>query len=302
MQKTDRYLKIPAHAKINLSLDIVGKRSDGYHLVRMIMQMLQLHDDIEIRETEGAGVQLETDFPELPVDRSNLIVRAAERILRQYAPGKGVFIRLVKRIPLAAGLAGGSTDAAAVLRGLNELLSLKLGMDDLCRIGMELGADVPFCVLGGTALSEGIGEILTPAAPIPECTIVLVKPRIPVSTADIYHRFDQLTEVIHPDVDGQREALQNGDLNGVVRCMRNVLEPVTAGMYPEIGLIREKLMQMGACGARMSGSGPTVFGLFREKEAGETAVRKLQEEEPELEIILTAPMEKENRKTDINMR
>ena len=289
MQKTDSYLKIPAYAKINLSLDVVGRRPDGYHLVRMIMQTLQLHDDIELSETEEAGVHLETDCPDLPVDGSNLVVRAAERMLKEFAPEKGVYIRLAKKIPLSAGLAGGSTDAAAVLRGMNSLFSLRLDSRELCQIGVELGADVPFCVCGGTALSEGIGEILTPVPPLPECAIVLAKPRIPVSTADIYHRFDQQTEVDHPDIDGQRKALLKGDLNGVVRHMKNVLEPVTAGLHPEIHAIRKRLLEMEALGARMSGSGPTVFGLFSNKEKAEQAMRILQKEEPSQEVLLTAP-------------
>ena len=281
-------MKMEAHAKINLGLDVTGRREDGYHLVRMIMQALELHDTLWLEKSEEPGVQMESDQPALACDRSNLIVRAAELILGTCAPDKGVRIRLEKRIPLAAGLAGGSADAAAALRGINELFELRIPDSELCRLGVRLGADIPYCIQGGTALSEGIGEVLTALPDLPPCHIVLAKPPAGMSTPEAYRAYDALDEVIHPDIDGQIRALQEGDLAGVAERLGNVLEPVTAARQPEVEMIRRQMMEAGAAGARMSGSGPTVFGIFTEEEKAEKACSVLKKE-PTREVILTAP-------------
>ena len=281
-------MKIEAHAKINLGLDVTGRREDGYHFVRMVMQALDLHDILYFEKADTPGVQLETDAPGLASDRSNLIVRSAELFLETYAPGKGVRIKLEKRIPLAAGLAGGSTDAAATLRGINKLYELGISDTELRRLGVRLGADIPFCIMGGTALSEGIGEVLTPLPDLPFCYIVLGKPQQGMSTADAYRELDALKDVRHPDIDGQICALQNGDLAGVADRLGNVLEPVTVFHQPEVETIRSILLETGAAGARMSGSGPTVFGIFTEEEKAQKACSVLKEE-PSREVILTTP-------------
>lgn len=282
--------EIRAHAKINLSLDIVGRREDGYHFVRMVMQSLALHDTLLLETCADPGVWLTTDRRELAVDDSNLVHRAAARLLQMYCPGQGVRIHLEKRIPLSAGLAGGSTDAAAALRGMNDLFSLGLTEEALARLGVQLGADIPFCLCGGTALSEGIGEILTALPALPPCHILLAKPEKGMSTAEAYKAFDAETEVRHPDTDGQIRALQSGDLAGVAATLGNVLEPVTEVQYPEVESIRQCMLREGALGARMSGSGPTVFGIFTEAEKAEKACSVLKKKLSG-EVILTAPIQ-----------
>ena len=282
--------EIRAHAKINLSLDIVGRREDGYHFVRMVMQSLALHDTLLLETCADPGVWLTTDRRELAVDDSNLVHRAAARLLQMYCPGQGVRIHLEKRIPLSAGLAGGSTDAAAALWGMNDLFSLGLTEEALARLGVQLGADIPFCLCGGTALSEGIGEILTALPALPPCHILLAKPEKGMSTAEAYKAFDAETEVRHPDTDGQIRALQSGDLAGVAATLGNVLEPVTEVQYPEVESIRQCMLREGALGARMSGSGPTVFGIFTEAEKAEKACSVLKKKLSG-EVILTAPIQ-----------
>lgn len=277
-----------AHAKINLGLDVTGRREDGYHLVRMIMQALELHDTLYLEKSDLPGIQLESDAPGLASDKSNLIVRAGELLLENYAPGKGVHIKLEKQIPLAAGLAGGSADAAATLRGINELYKLGISDAELCRLGVRLGADIPYCIMGGTALSEGIGEVLTPLPDLPFCWVVLGKPQEGMSTAEAYRELDAMTDIRHPDIDGQIRALQEGSLTGVAERLGNVLEPVTVLHQPEVETIRIILLEAGAVGARMSGSGPTVFGIFTEEEKALKACSVLKQE-PSREVILTTP-------------
>ena len=281
-------MKIEAHAKINLGLDVTGRRKDGYHFVRMIMQALELHDTLYLEKQDRPGVQLETDAEGLATDRSNLIVRAAGLILETYAPEKGVRINLKKRIPLAAGLAGGSTDAAAALRGINKLYELGISDTELCRLGVQLGADIPYCIMGGTALSEGIGEKLTALPDLPFCFIVLGKPQEGMSTAEAYRELDGMTDILHPDIDGQIRALSEADLTGVAKRLGNVLEPVTVSHHPEVRMIREIMLEEGAAGACMSGSGPTVFGIYTEEERAQRTCSVLKKETSG-EVILTAP-------------
>ncbi|MDO4476224.1 MAG: 4-(cytidine 5'-diphospho)-2-C-methyl-D-erythritol kinase [Lachnospiraceae bacterium] len=267
-------LTLTAPAKINLGLDVLRKREDGYHDLRMIMQTIDLNDTIELTKTE-AGITMECNRSELPVDGRNLAVKAAKLLLEEAGISQGVHIRLEKRIPMAAGLAGGSTDGAAVLLGVNEMFGLGLSREELMERGVKLGADVPYCILKGTALAEGIGEELTILPDAPEAAVVIAKPDVDVSTAFVYGnlRANELKE--HPPIDAQIEAVKCGDLKAIARTMGNVLETVTVPAYPIIARIKESLMQDGALGAMMSGSGPTVFGLFETREQAQAAAENL---------------------------
>lgn len=263
-----------AYAKINLSLDILGTRPDGYHEVRMLMQSLTLHDTITLEVQPSPGVFLACSEPSLPTDERNLAYRAATLFLSAYAPSYGVVLHLEKKIPAAAGLAGGSSDAAAVLRGLNVMFGSPASDAALSSLGLQLGADVPYCLRLGTALSEGIGERLTPLPAAPDCYCLLVKPAAGASTKQVYTDYDTLaetTEILHPDTKGLLDALAAGDYTGLASRLCNVLEPVTLRLVPEIADLKETLYSLGADGALMSGSGPTVFGLFSSEAAAKNA-------------------------------
>lgn len=264
-------LELKAYGKINLGLDVVRKREDGYHEVRMIMQTVNLYDKIIMERTEEPGIRTETNLPYVPDGEANLAYRAAKLLADEFGIEDGVIIRIRKYIPVAAGMAGGSTDAAAVLVGMNRMFSLGLSRRELMKRGVILGADVPYCILRGTALSEGIGEILTELPPAPQCHVVLAKPQVSVSTRAVYGklRANELTADQHPDIDGMVEAIRVGDLDGVIARLGNVLETVTVPDHPEIGTIKEIMMENGADGALMSGSGPTVFGIFKDGDAAE---------------------------------
>lgn len=272
-------LELKAYGKINLGLDVVRKREDGYHEVRMIMQTVGLHDRITMEKRREPGIRTETNLPYVPDGEGNLAYRAAKLLADEFGIEKGVKITIKKYIPVAAGMAGGSTDAAAVLVGMNRLFSLGLSRRELMSRGVKLGADVPYCILRGTALSEGIGEILTELKPAPQCYVVLAKPQVSVSTKAVYGklRANELRPEQHPDIDGMVEAIREGSLAGVTARLGNVLETVTIPDHPEIGTIKEILMDQGAEGALMSGSGPTVFGLFKDMEAAERAVEVLKQ-------------------------
>ena len=252
-----------AYAKINLSLDVSGRRDNGYHDVRMVMQSISLHDTLTFEKNDA--FTLATDNAELAKEsdegKENIILKAC-RVLTEY---KGAFggakITLTKRIPIAAGMAGGSTDAAATLRGLNRLYDLGLSMQELETIAVKIGADVPFCVKGGTALSEGIGEILTKLKTPSETKSVIVKPDINVSTKNVYEAFDSLSDPFHPDVDAMVKAVNEDNTGAIVSNLGNSLEAVTKGLHPVIGEIEEFMLENGARGALMSGSGPTVFAI-----------------------------------------
>lgn len=263
-----------AYAKINLSLDILGTRPDGYHEVQMLMQSLTLHDTITLRVQPAPGVSLSCSEPSLPTDERNLAYRAASLFLSAYAPSYGVALYLEKKIPSAAGLAGGSSDAAAVLRGLNEMFAFPASDAALSSLGLQLGADVPYCLLLGTALSEGIGERLTPLPAAPACYCLLVKPAAGASTKQVYTDYDaliQTTEIPRPDTEGLLDALSTGDYAGLTSRLCNVLEPVTLRLVPEIADLKETLYSLDADGALMSGSGPTVLGLFSTETAAKNA-------------------------------
>ena len=270
-----------ASAKINLGLDVVRRRPDGYHEVKMIMQTISLHDELRFEETGGKEIILvSNDNPLLPEDaKENLIYKAAECIRREYGIDRGVKITLQKNIPIAAGMAGGSTDAAAVLVGVNRMFDLGFTKKELMERGVKLGADVPYCIMRGTALSEGIGEILTELPPSPKCHLVIAKPQISVSTKAVYGklRVNELAPEEHPDIDGMTEAIRNGDLDGVIGRLGNVLETVTIPDHPEIARIKSMMMENGACGSLMSGSGPTVFGIYKDRELAEKTFQALKE-------------------------
>ncbi len=281
-----------AMAKINLALDVLGRREDGYHEVRMVMQMVGMYDRLSLKAERGkSGIRLTTNLSYIPADEHNLAVKAASLLMEEAGVTDGLSIRLDKFIPVAAGLAGGSSDAAATMLGVNRLFHLGFSREELMERGRQIGADVPYCILQGTALSEGIGEILTPLKPMPRAGILLCKPGISVSTKDVYARVDALEEITHPDVDGMLAAIERGDLEAMTSpsCMSNVLEEVTGQRYPVIAAIEETMMEAGALRAVMSGSGPTVFGIFNDVEKAEACRLRLRAERPSARTFLTWP-------------
>ena len=271
-------IKQKAFAKVNIGLDVLRRRPDGYHELKMIMQTVDICDDLCFEKTNESGIHLRIDGADLPADESNLAYRAAALIMEEKQIREGVSVTLKKRIPIAAGMAGGSADAAAVMRGLNALFEMDYSVEDLQKLGVKLGADIPYCILGGTMLSEGIGEVLTPLPAPPECHLVVAKPDIDVSTAFVYRNLQVDRLSFHPDIDGMAEALAAGDLKGITDRMGNVLETVTVREYPVIDKIKRRMCELGAENALMSGSGPTVFGIYKEKELAENAAEAFKEE------------------------
>lgn len=263
-----------AYAKINLGLDVLGTLPNGYHEVRMIMQTVDIWDELTF-ERANEGIVITTDSGELPTDENNLIYKAAKLMQEEFAVSGGVRIHLQKKIPIAAGMAGGSADAAATLKGISELYELKAPEERLMELGVRIGADVPYCVMGGTALAEGIGERLTRLPAAPGCTLVVVKPDWNVSTKEVYTRLDALEHYGHPDIDGMIASIERGDLAGVAERLGNVLEPVTVQICPPVRAIRVMMEQLGAMGSLMSGSGPTVFGIFEEPKKARAAADEL---------------------------
>jgi len=257
-------IQLKALAKINLGLDVLRRREDGYHEVKMIMQTIGLHDDLEIRKTKTPGIQVKTNLYYLPTNENNLVYKAAKLLMDEFQIQDGVSIQLKKRIPVAAGMAGGSSDGAAVLWGINQMYGLGLSMQALMERGVRLGADVPYCIQRGTALAEGIGEKLSVLPPMPKCTILIAKPGISVSTKFVYENLhaNDLKPEQHPDVDSMIEAMRQKDLGLLCSRMGNVLETVTIPAYPVINEIKRTMMDNGAIGSMMSGSGPTVFGIM----------------------------------------
>lgn len=256
-----------AKAKINLTLDVVGKRENGYHDLRMIMQTINLYDTIKVKKTKTPGIRIENNLAWLPTDEKNIAYKAAQLFLTETGIKSGIYISIFKRIPVAAGLAGGSSNAAAVLIGLNKIFETELTKKQLMEMGLKLGADVPFCILRGTALAEGIGEELTALPSLPYTHVLLAKPNVSVSTASVYKGLDINNIQNHPDTDEVVEAIKAGNRNFVIHNMKNVLEEVTIKMHPQIQAIKEDMLKQGAIGTMMSGSGPTVFGIFETREA-----------------------------------
>ena len=270
-------MRLRALAKINLGMDILRKREDGYHEVRMIMQTIQMYDVLEIRRVKKPGISLSVNYPYIPNDERNLVYKAAKLLMDEFQVKSGVDIRLEKFIPVAAGMAGGSSDAAAALVGINRLFKLGLSEKDLMDRAVNIGADVPYCVMRGTALAEGIGEKLTRITPVPDCFVLIGKPGINVSTKAAYEslQLDKITT--HPDIDGMIKDIECGNLLAMTEKMGNVFEPGIIGKYPVIGEIKELMEAHGALKAMMSGSGPTVFGIFDDRKKMEAAAAALRE-------------------------
>lgn len=287
-------LKLNAYAKINLGLDVVRKREDGYHEVRMIMQTINMYDKLTMTLLEEDKIVLKTNLSFLPNDENNLVYKAVKLIKDKHDLKSGVSIDLEKHIPVAAGMAGGSSDCAAALVGMNQLFDLKLSQKTLMEYGVTLGADVPYCVLRGTALSEGIGEVLTPLPPVPQCHVLIAKPPVRVSTKFVYENLKLGTLEKHPDIDGMVEAIKAGSLSGIADRLENVLETVTIPAYPEIGALKQIMSDCGALNSLMSGSGPTVFGLFEKEEDAQKAYELCKEENPSNVVYLTNFFTKEN--------
>lgn len=259
-------------AKINLGLNVVGLREDGYHEVRMVMQSLKLHDDLVMKK-QPEGVSMKTNLSYLPCDNSNLVVRAVEMLRSDFGITTGVDINLRKVIPVAGGMAGGSSDAASALYGMNELFELGLSQEQLMKYGLKLGADVPFCIMRGTALSEGIGEILTPLPSPPGASVLIVKPKMGVSTKAVYDAYDALEQPEHPDIDALIQGLRSGRWDEIQKGMGNSLEAVTIPMHPIIENIKKMMMDKGAFISMMSGSGPTVFGIYESAHDAQMAAK-----------------------------
>ena len=283
---SDKTIRREAFAKINLGLDVVRRLPNGYHEVRMIMQTVGICDVLTFRKA-ASGIQLVVDNEELPTDGNNLICKAAKLLLESAGIEGGVSITLEKHIPIAAGMAGGSTDAAATLLGINELYEIGYDVDKLEELGVKIGADVPYCIQGGTALAEGIGEVLSPLPTPPTCHLVIAKPDINVSTKFVYENLRANELESHPDIDGMIEGLERGDLKAITDRLANVLETVTVPAYPIIDEIKQTMLDAGAEGALMSGSGPTVFGIFTELEKAKQAAKRIEDAELAKQIFVT---------------
>lgn len=282
-------LQLKAYAKINLGLDVVRKRDDGYHEVRMIMQTVKLFDKLTFHILEEDEIRIKTNLGFLPIDENNLVYKAVKLIKDTYHVDKGMEIDLYKCIPVAAGMAGGSTDCAAALVGAARMFNLRLDRTQLMELGVKLGADVPYCVLRGTALSEGIGEVLTPLPPMPDCHILIAKPPISVSTKFVYEHLDAAGLNEHPDIDGMVEAIEQANLSGITKRMENVLETVTIPAYPVIEDIKNCMKENGAMNALMSGSGPTVFGIFEKEEEANRARDVIRDKNLANQVYLVKP-------------
>lgn len=269
-------MRLKAYAKINLGLDILGRRKDGYHEIRTVMQTIRMYDALELFQKSTPGIDLTTNLPYIPTDGRNLVYKAAELLMDEFEIRNGLTIRLEKCIPVAAGMAGGSSDAAAALVGVNKLFGLGLSENQLMERAVRIGADVPYCVMRGTALAEGIGEKLTRLASVPKCHILIGKPAVSVSTKQAYGSL-KLEELVHPDMDGVIAAIEKGDLYAMAPKLGNVFEPGIKQAYPVIGEIEKVMEAHGALKALMSGSGPTVFGIFDDSEKIRQAAAALRE-------------------------
>lgn len=281
-------ISVKALAKINLGLDVVRRREDGYHEVRMVMQTIHLFDRLEMSKNSSGEISITTNLSFLPTNQNNLVYRAADLLREEFQIKDGLTINLHKHIPVAAGMAGGSTDAAAVLYGMNRMFNLGLKREELMERGVKIGADVPYCIMRGTALAEGIGEKLTALPPMVKCPVLIAKPQISVSTKFVYENLRLNDKTVHPDIDALVENIRKKDLNAVASEMGNVLETVTIPNYPVIAQIKEHMLEHGAVGAMMSGSGPTVFGLFEDGDTAVAAYEKMKESGLAKQVYLTS--------------
>ena len=282
-------IRLKALAKINIGLDVLRRREDGYHDVKMIMQTVGIYDQICLNREKTPGIRVKTNLFYLPDNENNVVYKAAKLLMDEFSIEDGVSIDLNKYIPVAAGMAGGSSDAASVLYGMNKMFSLGLSQDELMRRGVKIGADVPYCIMRGTALAEGIGEILTPLPPMPACFVLVAKPGISVSTKFVYENLhaNDLRPEQHPDIDAAIAGIRAGDLKATAQAMGNVLELVTAREYPVIEEIKNFMKKGGALNAMMSGSGPTVFGLFENKTTARNAFYQLRRTNLAKQVYLT---------------
>lgn len=281
-------IMLKALAKINLGLDVVRRREDGYHEVRMIMQTIHLYDKLHIVKEKECGIRITSNLSYVPTNESNLVYKAGKLLMDEFQIQEGVSVDLMKKIPVAAGMAGGSSDAAAMLYGMNEIFGLGLTRKQLMERGVKIGADVPYCLMRGTALAEGIGEKLTQLPPMVKCPVLIAKPQISVSTKFVYEHLKLTEETIHPDIDVLVHDIENGDLHAIASHMGNVLETVTIPNYPIIAQIKEKMLQDGAINSMMSGSGPTVFGLFEDEKTAKKAYHAMVKSGLAKQVYLTA--------------
>lgn len=280
-------MRLRALAKINLGLDVLRKREDGYHELRMIMQTINMYDQLDIEISKTPGIKITTNLPFIPVNGSNLVYKAAKLLMDEFQVEQGITVDLQKFIPVAAGMAGGSSDAAAAMIGVNRLFGLGLSVKELMERGVKIGADVPYCLLRGTALAEGIGDKLRALPPCPDCYVLIGKPAISVSTKFVYENLHANELEYHPEIDKMLEAIQWHNLNKIADCMGNVLETVTIPHYPVIQEIKDHMKEHGALNAMMSGSGPTVFGLFDDKATAENACEALRASRLARTVFLT---------------
>lgn len=284
----ERYT-IRAYAKVNLGLDVVRRLPNGYHQVKMIMQTVGIYDELTL-EKAAEGITVTTDSGELPTDENNLIYKAAKLMRGKYGIGGGVRIHLQKNIPIAAGMAGGSADAAAAMKGMNALFGLGAAPGELMEEAVKIGADVPYCIMGGTALAEGIGEKLTALPSVPHMFLLVAKPDINVSTGYVYEHLDAAGIAHHPDIDGMAEAVRESSLSGILERMENVLETVTIPAHPVIDTIKKRMRELGAEESLMSGSGPAVFGVFSDKECARKAYRQMVQDGLARQLFVTEPV------------
>ncbi|HIY00204.1 4-(cytidine 5'-diphospho)-2-C-methyl-D-erythritol kinase [Faecalicatena contorta] len=280
-------LELKALGKINLGLDILGRRENGYHDVRMVMQTVYLYDRVTLEKTREPGIEISTNLSYLPVNENNIAYKAAELLRGEFGIREGIRITLEKHIPVAAGMAGGSSNAAAVLFGMNRMFGLGLSEEGLKERGVTLGADVPYCIMRGTVLAEGIGEILTPLPPLPKCYVLIAKPPLSASTRTVYEKIDREGIKSHPDIDGILAGLQEGDLQQVAGSMGNVLEQVMLEEHPVLQRIKDVMIGAGALNAMMSGSGPTVFGIFTSRGRARAAAARLKRQTPVKQAYVT---------------
>lgn len=281
-------IAVKALAKINLGLDVVRKREDGYHEVKMVMQTIHLFDRLEMKKTQADEITITTNLTFLPTNENNLVYKAAKLLKDEFSIKDGIHVKLHKHIPVAAGMAGGSTDAAAVLYGMNSMFELGLSKGELMQRGVKIGADVPYCIMRGTALAEGIGEKLTALPPMVKCPVLIAKPQISVSTKFVYENLRLNEGIVHPDIDTLVSDIEAKDLPKIAADMGNILETVTIPNYPVIAQIKDLMKEQGALNAMMSGSGPTVFGLFDTEETAVRAYEKMRKSGLAKQVYLTS--------------
>ncbi|WP_315081496.1 4-(cytidine 5'-diphospho)-2-C-methyl-D-erythritol kinase [uncultured Clostridium sp.] len=279
-------MNVKAYAKINISLDVIGKREDGYHLLKMIMQNIDLYDIVQV-EKIPSGIKLKCNKSYVPTDERNLAYKAAKLFKETYNIKSGIYINIEKNIPVSAGLAGGSTDAAAVLKIMNKMFNINVPQQELMNLGLKLGADVPYCICGGTALCEGIGEKVTKLKPFRDKILVVVKPPFGVSTKEVYKAFDLSKVIFHPKTNELISNIEKNNIDFIANNMKNLLENVTLGRYKIISTIKEEINICGALGSMMSGSGPTVFGFFDDMLKAQKCYEKMKEKYVDVFITRT---------------